>query len=725
VNPISPRQTRARTYLDEHQAKKLLKQYQLPVVEERIAADQDQAVDAARAIGYPVAVKALGAGLQHKTERNLVCLNLADDRAVIQACRQIQDNAGCDLQAFLVQPMILGQREFLVGLYRDDQFGPVVAFGLGGVLTEALEDITLRLAPLEENDARDMIAEIRAGELLGAFRGEAPVDRNALIRILMDLSRLALSEPIISEVDINPLKVTPQGRLLAVDALVSRVAEPAALPSSTMPAIAPKDLYLLFYPRSIAFVGASAQMGKWGHLLLVNTISGGYKGDIYLVNPKGGTIAGRTVYPSLQDIPGNVDLAVVTVPAPATLALMKSCQAKKVRYVVIISSGFAEVGAEGRTLEAELKEAARKAGVLLLGPNTMGITNPHIDLFCTGSTVRPKAGDTAMVSQSGNLGTQLLAFAEKQGIGIRAFAGSGNEAMITVEDALQGFAEDVQTRTVLLYVESVKDGPRFFNLAKQVSRKKPIVVLKGGQTRAGLQAAASHTGALASDSRIFDAMCRQAGIVKVDQPMDLLDLAAAFSSLPLPRGPKTAIMTWGGGWGVVTADLCQLNSLEVPDLEEAITTQIDPLLPDYWSKANPVDMVGEPNLAAAIKILEILMSWKGCDAVINLGILGRQLFMERLGAAVRKADPTISGSALNDLSRDLKQFEHDFKKYAVRLMERYEKPVVGVSLLTNDDHQTVTDIPNAAYKAVFYETPERAVKALSKMVCYQRYLADR
>ncbi|MEJ2040055.1 MAG: acetate--CoA ligase family protein, partial [Desulfosarcinaceae bacterium] len=584
----------ARSCLNEYQAKLLLKKYGIPVPDERLAADEAQALAAARAMGYPVVLKGAGAALQHKTERNLVFLNLVDDDAVRKACRQIRDNGGGELEGFLVQPWVSGQREFMAGMYRDARFGPVILFGLGGVLTEALDDVVLRLAPLDETDARQMVAEIQSRKLLDAFRGEAPVQRDALIGSLLGLSRLAVEDPNVCEVDINPLKVTPRGQVLAVDALVARKT-PA---SDTVPprqATSPKDLYQLFHPRSIAFVGASASLGKWGHLLVVNTIYGGYKGDIVLVNPKGGTIAGRPVFKSLQEIPGDVDLAVVTIPAAGAIDLMEACRAKQIRYMVLISSGFGETGTDGKALEDRLVEAARKAGVIFLGPNTMGITNPHINLFCTGSTTLPLAGDTAMVSQSGNMGTQLLAFAEKQDIGIRAFAGSGNEAMVTIEDALEGFEEDAMTRTVLLYLESVKDGRRFFNAARRISRKKPIVLLKGGQTRAGQRAAASHTGALTSDSRIFNAVCRQAGTVKVDQPMELLDLAAAFSSLPLPDGARTAIMTWGGGWGVVTADLCQLNGLEVPSLDNDVISRIDELLPSYWSRTNPVDMVGEQN----------------------------------------------------------------------------------------------------------------------------------
>ncbi len=711
----------AGTTLNEHQSKQLLKQFNIPVVEERLADDADQAVAAAREFGYPVVLKGLGAELHHKTEHGLVHLQLNDDRAVRRAARQIATDAGDRLTSLLVQPQVTGRRELMAGLFQDSQFGPVVVFGLGGVQAEALDDVAMALAPLTAADAHGMLARIRAQKLLSDFRGEKAVPIQSLVQVLLGLSRLAQAHPEIAEIDINPMLVSPGGSLCAVDALV--ILKPPA-PETVQPApVPPETIGALFYPRAIAFVGASSQMTKWGYMLAVNTIAGGYKGKLYMVNPKGGRIAGHKAYPGMADIPEPVDLAVVTIPAAKVLDLIPQCQAKGIRYMVLITSGFGETGSSGKRLESQLVMAARKAGILILGPNTMGIANPHVSLYCTGTTVSPLAGGTAMVAQSGNMGTQLLAFAERQGIGIRGFAGSGNEAMITIEDYLEGFENDPLTRTVLLYVESVKNGRRFFESARRICRHKPVVLLKGGQSRAGLRAAASHTGALMSDSRVFNAMCRQTGVVKVEQPMELLDLAAAFSSLPLPRGPRVAIMTLGGGWGVVTADLCQHHGLQVPELDENIIKEIDKILPPYWSRANPVDMVGENDPTVPLKIMEALMAWKGCDAVINLGVLGRRIFLQRLSKAARASDPDISQTFLDDMDHLLIRFEDQYIGHIVQLMATHKKPVFGVSLLTDGQEKTLYRVPDSNYKGVFYETPERAVYALSKMVAYDEFLS--
>jgi acyl-CoA synthetase (NDP forming) len=708
--------------LNEVEAKALLKEFNVPVVPEAVAADAKEAVAAAAEFGYPVVVKGLGAALAHKTERGLVLLNLSTAKAVEKAVEVIQTSAGADLDGFVIQPQIQGKRELVAGLFRDPQFGPVVMFGIGGVFTEALADVTFRLAPITETDAAEMLTEIRAKALLGKYRGEDAIHRRQILQTLQGLSRIGVELPEIAEIDINPLLASPDGHLRAVDALVVPGGG-AHIDQQHPPPVSPDAIGAIFYPRSIAFIGASAHMGKWGHMLLSNTISGGYEGNVFLVNPKADTIAGRKTYPTVCDIPEAVDLAVVTIPAAGVLDLIPQLKEKGIGNMLLITAGFGETGEEGKKLEAKLVRAAREAGILILGPNTMGICNPHINFYCTGFPAKPRAGSTTMVSQSGNMGVQLLAFAEQQGIGIRGFCGSGNEAMMCIEDYLDGLEVDTLTRTAILYVESVKNGRRFFEGARRVGKKKPIVLLKGGQSQAGKRAAASHTGALTSDTRVFDAVCRQAGIVKVDQPMALLDLGAAFSSLPLPKGNRAAIMTLGGGWGVVTADLCAQFGLDVTELATDIIKDIDKILPPYWSRSNPIDLVGERDPTLPRAVLELLLKWDGCDAVINLGIVGRRQVLKSHGESVLKADPTYSAEFIKEIHRDLKKFEKDHIAQIIDLMEKYNKPVFGVSMLPDEKHQAVYPHKKHTLKGVFFPTPERAVGAFAKMVEYQKFLS--
>ncbi len=706
--------------LDERDSKRLLQAYDIPVVSEEVVYSEAEAQTAAASLGFPVVAKGFGSQLSHKSELGLVKLDLQSPEALSAAYAGLLEAGGSDLEGVLIQPRVSGQREFLAGMFRDPVFGPVIMFGLGGVFTEGLTDIALGIAPLDDQDGPSMLESIRGAPLLGPFRGEPPVDKNRLVSILRALSRIALDYPDIVEIDINPLKITPQGVILGVDALVvcKKQVEPPSKPAPQ----SPEAIGKLFYPRSIAFIGASAQLGKWGHMLVVNTLTGEFKGEVSLVNPKGGTIAGRHCYRSLTEIPGSVDLAIVTIPAAKVMDLIPEMEKKGIRNMVLITSGFGETGAGGKELEQKLVKAAEQAGILILGPNTMGLNNPHIDFFCTGSVVKPRAGSTAMVSQSGNMGVQLLSFAAQQGIGIRAFSGSGNEAMLTIEDFMDGFAVDPLTKTVMLYLESVKNGPRFFKSAKKLTRKKPVILLKGGTSQAGNKAASSHTGAMGSDVRVFDALCRQTGIIKVDGPNDLLDLSAAFSSLPLPRGSRVGIMTLGGGWGVITADLCVKYGLEVPELSPEIVRALDELLPEYWSRSNPVDLVGERDLSLPIKALEILLSWEECDAVINMGILGRRVFVDDYIQAVQSVDPAYSEEELGQAAGMVADFEKEYISKIATCMTYNNKPVFGVRLATGIQDQVVMEVQGCPFKTVFYPSPEQAVKACAEMYRYYNYL---
>jgi len=706
-----------RTALNEAESKQLLAYYGVPVVEESIASTPDEAAKYASAIGFPVVVKGLGATLIHKTEHGLVITGLDNAEAVRRAALEIAKAAGAGLEGWLVQPHLKGRREFVAGMFHDDQFGPVIMFGLGGIFTEALDDVAFRVAPVDEAQAAQMLDEIRAGNLLNAFRGEPAVDRESLIKTLMGLSRLAEEHTVVTEVDINPLLITPKGHPTAVDALV--VLGDAKPGAPVRPPAGQSAVWAMLNPKSVAFIGAKSQLGSWGQLLFTNVIAGGYDGDIYLVNPNRDSIAGRTTYKSVMDIPGPVDLAVVTVPASHVLGLIPEFAAKGIKSVLLIASGFRETGLEGRKLEDSLVEEARKNGILVMGPNTMGMCNPHQKLYCMGNSARPIPGSTAFISQSGNLGYQLISLLERKGVGLRAYVGSGNEAMLTIEDALETFAGDKLTSTILLYIESIKNGRRFFDLARRVSREKPIVVIKGGRSQAGKRAAASHTGALASNVRVFEAACRQAGIVSVEQPTDMLDLSAAFSSLPLPNGRRVAIMTPGAGLGVVAADLCTQYGLEVPELSKEVIDRIDRYLPPFWSRSNPVDLVGQRDPDLPLKVITELFKWDGCDAVITVAIMDRIFFIEKTIESTVRTDPGADPGHLDSLKQLLIDSVSYYIDQLIRLIEEYGKPVVDVSISTNS---TALRGAEGRYKGVFFQTPVQAIKVIAKMCEYKEWL---
>jgi len=706
-----------RKTLDEFESKQILKDFDIPIVQEKITFSENDAIKAAEKLGYPVYIKGIGRNLLHKTELGLVFGNITNDNLVRQAVSDIKKAARDDVEGFLVQSQVYGKRELAAGLFHDPQFGPIIMFGVGGIFAEALNDVVFRLAPINRFDACEMINSINARSILNSFRGEAPVNKEKLINILLGLSSLATVLPEIGEVDINPLVVSKDGDIKAVDALI--ILEYEKISTKYPSPIPPLNLGPLYYPKSIAFIGASNRIGKWGHMLLTNAQSGGYKGKIFLVNPKGGKISGIKVFKTVDEIPEAVDLAIITIPAKSVIELIPQLKQKQVKGMLVITSGFREIGSEGYDLEKSLVKEAKKADIIILGPNTMGICNPHFQFYCSGAHVHPKPGSTVLVSQSGNMGTQLLAFAEQQGVGIRAFSGSGNEAMTTIEDYMEAFELDKETKSVVLYIESVKNGRRFFESARRMSPSKPIVILKGGRTNEGGKAAQSHTGAMASDSKIFNAACNQAGIILVKKPMDLLDLSAVFSALPLPKGNRIAIMTLGGGWGVVTSDLCSEYGLELPELSEQILKKFDSMLPSFWSRANPVDLVGEGQPDLPFIGLETLLQWDGCDAVIHLGIHGRRLFVDRMISSISQVDQTYDKDFLEKVEMTNQDYEKKYISHIIKMIEKYKKPVLGVSLLTDKDDQTLYSIPDSKYKCVLFPSPERAVFALSRMCRYQ------
>ncbi len=477
----------------------------------------------------------------------------------------------------------------------------------------------------------------------------------------------------------------------------------------------------VFNPKSIAMIGASASFGKWGQMILSNIVAGRFPGNIYPVNPRENKIFGIPAYQRVQDIPEPADLAIITTPADTVLSVIEDCGQRGIRTAVVVTSGFSETGVEGRALENKLVSLCRGKGILLVGPNTMGILCTRSGLFATGAHTRPRQGSVAFVSQSGNLGIQLIHWAEQQGVGVSLFVGSGNEAMVTCSDYLEYLTEDSSSRTIMLYLESMREGRRFFETAKRINRTKPIIVLKGGRTEAGRAASASHTGSMSGELTVFRAACRQAGLLEAKVPSELLDLSAGFSSLPLPRGNRVGIVTLGGGWGVVTSDECNEKGLAVPPLPEELADSIGKYLPPFWSKGNPVDLVGTHDSDAPLVAVEELLKWDGIDAVISLGIVGRIEFLRLMNQSTKEVDKTMPPGFLDQTETIVREYEEKYIARTAELMEEYGKPVIGVSLAKTSGG-TVRPVSGRRYSSVLYETPESAVHVLARMVEYQEFL---
>lgn len=319
----------------------------------------------------------------------------------------------------------------------------------------------------------------------------------------------------------------------------------------------------LFDPRSVAVIGASKTPGKIGMILTSTIIAGGFKGEVYPINPNADDVLGVKAYPSIKSVPGDVDLAVVAVPARHVVESVRECAEKGVEWCVVITAGFKEAGGEGERMQEELVRICEESGMSLVGPNCMGVYSASSSLHALMNPLFPRKGGVSIVSQSGTIGMMLMDSLSQRGSGVARFVSSGNEAHVKLADYLEFFARDPETKVVVSFMEGVRDGRRFMEAARKVTEKKPLICLKGGRTEAGAMAARSHTASIAGSLQVFKAAARQVGITLASDCEELADLAVAFSLSPLPEGRKVGIVTGGGGWGVLTADACEEQGLEV------------------------------------------------------------------------------------------------------------------------------------------------------------------
>lgn len=381
-----------------------------------------------------------------------------------------------------------------------------------------------------------------------------------------------------------------------------------------------ENLDYLFNPRSIAFVGATQAKIKWGFICFNNLLAGGYEGTVYPVNPGHEELLGLKCYPTVRDIPGEVDLAVFTVPAAAVLSALDDCVAKGVKAGLVISAGFGELGEEGAALEAELVRRADEAGMVLVGPNGQGACCPANHLYPWMPLFYPQAGSIGVVCQSGNILNMLIGEALNAGFGVSKGVSSGNEAQLKTEDYFTYLSTDQATDVIVAYVEGIDDGRRFFEMTRDASALKPVVVLKGGRSRAGMKAASSHTGALAVSADLFDSVCRQAGVVRAGTIKEAGVIASSFVNRPLPRGKRVGIVTGGGGLGVIASDACTDQGLEIPALSSETLEAIGAGLPEYWVPGNPIDLVAGLDLRVIQPIIETLMRSEEVDSVLFIFI---------------------------------------------------------------------------------------------------------
>lgn len=437
-----------------------------------------------------------------------------------------------------------------------------------------------------------------------------------------------------------------------------------------------RNFHALFEPSSVAIVGASSSPLKWGFRILYNTILGGYHGALYAVNPKHDDIAGVACYPSISALPAVPDLAVIVLPPRYVLDAVRECASCGVRAVVVITAGFGELHDENaQGAQDEIARIARDSGMLLVGPNCAGIASPDPNSLCCGMIYRyPRGGGMSIVSQSGNVGMTALTWAQLHQVGVARFVSSGNEAATRTEDYLHFYAHDARTKAILAYIEGTRDGRRLFDVLKQAARKKPVVIVKGGRNEAGQRAASSHTGALASSTALFQAACRQAGAAVVEDIYQAMEITSAFASQPLPRGRRVVIVSEGGGWAVMAADACAAAGLDVIPLPEDMLRELDAILPGWWSRGNPVDLVAGNDRSIMSRTVETVVKHAAVDAVLVLGV---GYFCSR--SAQLRAAKEVERLGLNKLLDLATSMEvHDVTRIS-GLIDLYEKPIITAS----------------------------------------------
>jgi len=472
-----------------------------------------------------------------------------------------------------------------------------------------------------------------------------------------------------------------------------------------------KNLDRAFNPRSIAFVGATEALNKWGFLILNNLLTGGYEGKVYPVNPGRETVLGLKAYPRVADIPDDVDLAIFTVPSGQVLEALQDCAARGVKAGLVITAGFRELGREGAAMEAEMVKKAREAGMLLIGPNCQGICCPASNLYPWMPILfHPPRGSVGFVSQSGNILNMLIGHVVTSGLGVSKAVSSGNEADLRTVDYLSYLAEDPETEVIAAYMEGVHDGREFLRRAREVTRRKPVVVLKGGRTSSGISAARSHTGAMAVSETLFEAACRQAGVMITRSIEECAVTAASFVSRPLPRGRRIGIVTGGGGLGVIASDFCTEIGLEVASLSPAVLSELERLLPDWWVPGNPVDLVAGLDFTVIKPVLETLMTCGEVDAVLFLWI-----------GAPRNENQALKVERGMDISGVWDLMDRHFLEYSHELYEMMRRLEVPLYIATTLRPETRGE-READRRPIIFDSVESACRAVSAMAEYRAYL---
>lgn len=443
----------------------------------------------------------------------------------------------------------------------------------------------------------------------------------------------------------------------------------------------------IFEPASIAVVGASNNENKWGGRIFKNILSG-YKGTVYSVNLKEKEVQGLTSYPSVLDIPGFVEMAVIAIPAQSVLPVVEECGQKGVKGLVVITAGFSETGNAGGELEKELISRVRKYGMRMIGPNTLGIINEPFNLNASVIGKLPKPGSISFITQSGTLGLAIADWTIEMGLGLCKVISTGNKADTDDVDLINYLDNDPKTGVIAMYIEGIRRGKTFLETARRI--RKPIIAIKTGRSKRGSKAVFSHTGSIAGSDEVYSAAFKQAGILRVDTIDEVFDAALAFSCQPLPKGNNVAIISNGGGASIVATDECELQGMNLADLEQETKDNIKSVIPEFGSSSNPIDTAGTVSFNIYTETMKALLQDPNVDALIVIYV------HTQMSNAIPPAEAVIETKLKS-------------QKPIIACWMGGAGTELGVEILKSGC------LPN-------YSVPERAVKALAALIRHREFL---
>ncbi|MDD3620857.1 MAG: acetate--CoA ligase family protein [Methanofollis sp.] len=595
----------AKRMLSEAEGYDLLREYGVPTPGFEIITNADAAAKAASAIGFPVVMKVISPQIVHKSDAGGVIVGISGAAEAKKAFTQIVDSAkeydpDAEVKGVIVEEMAQPGLELILGGKTDPAFGKVITFGMGGTLVELMKDVTLRIVPVSEEEIRTMVKEINAYPLIAGYRGMKPRDEEALVEIIAGVARFFEENPQVTEFDINPLRLYESGAC-AVDARIIVDEDLKAVERRERTFVPPE----YFTPRSVAVIGASSNPKKMGYAVLHNLLH--FPGQIYPVNNKRTEVQGLKAYPTVTAIPNPIDLAVITVPAAHVPRVMQECGEKKIPLVVVITAGFKEAGEEGKVLEERMLDIARHYNIRVVGPNCLGLIIPPRGLDTTYVHESPKPGSVAFISQSGAIINTVVDWSLKQDIGFSAVFSVGNQADLDFLDYLRFVEQDKSTRAIILYIEQLTNGREFMEVVSEVAKKKPVVAIKSGSSQKGQKAASSHTGSLSGSYEVYMEAFREAGVIPVRALRGAFEVAELCASPGgYPKGRRAIVITNAGGFAVLSSDYAEMYGLDLIDLPPAILNELNEILPDYWSHANPLDLLGDASEKRFQQVFDVL-----------------------------------------------------------------------------------------------------------------------